>query len=353
MAAGCARYNTSMNRASVLTIVFAVLFSLVPSFAYAQGMPLLSSGWSLVPEACRSCPCGFAGVMGTAQNLLNAAISVGILFAIIIIAWAGFILVMSPFNAEGKSQARGMLINAAIGLLIVLSAWLIVDFVMKVLYSGEDGQQGAFGPWNSILTGGDTCVSSVEVRPLFSGTITADQLSTTNPGGISTLPNGAGSGACLVRTSGACDYENFISAFGSEAVARQASQICYEESKGVTAAISDTDVMKNDPQKRAFSFGLFQINLTWHEVNGLPCPSAFEGKNYTARVKNEELYKKCVAAAKTFDANVKEAVATYKRTGWKEWSTAAKCRLADVSAPERFMAAAHEALARGVSLFVR
>jgi hypothetical protein len=287
--------------------------------------------------------------MGIAQNLINAGISIGILFAVVIMAWAGFILVMSPFNPEAKSTAHKMLINAVIGFLIVCSAWLIVDFVMKALYSGPDGQQGKFGPWNSILTGGDVCVTSIETRPLFSGQITAGNINILAGTNIQTLPNGAGSGACMVRTSGGCDYRNFVSAFGSEAVARQASQICYEESRGVVASVSDTDVMRNDPQRRAFSFGLFQINLTWHEVAGLPCPSAFEGKNYTARVKNEDLYRRCVAAAKTFDGNVREAAATYKRTGWREWSTAPKCGLA-YSSESSHAGLATRVFSSGVSL---
>ncbi len=51
-----------------------------------------------------------------------------------------------------------MLLNAVVGLFIVLAAWLIVDFVMKSLYNPDAWQEGSLGPWNSILVGGDTCV---------------------------------------------------------------------------------------------------------------------------------------------------------------------------------------------------
>lgn len=292
-------------------------------------MPLLSSGWSVVPEACRDCPCGFAGVLGTVQNLVNGGISIGILFAVIIIAWAGFLYITTPANPEARSQANKMLINAAVGLLIVLSAWLIVDFVMKALYSGPDGQQGKFGPWNSILTGGDMCVTSFEPIPLFSGAITAAQLSTSlgAPGGA-----GGGPGSCRVPTSGACAYTNFVTVFGSETVARQAAQTCFGESGGVIGRVSTTDVMRNDPKKRAFSFGLFQINLTQHQFPGLNCPSAFNGKNYTATVRDEALYAKCVAAAKDPTANIRKAVAIYKEwnNSWGAWSAAKKCGLAEI-----------------------
>ena len=37
------------------------------------------------------------------------------------------------------------------GLVLVLGSWLIIDFIMRAAYSGPDGTEGKFGPWNSIL----------------------------------------------------------------------------------------------------------------------------------------------------------------------------------------------------------
>lgn len=67
---------------------------------------------------------------------------------------------------------------------------------------------------------------------------------------------------------------------------------------------------------RAFSIGLFQINLTWHKVDGLNCPTAFQGKNYGARVVNEELYQECVSRAKDPQKNIDAA----KRLPFTHWS---------------------------------
>lgn len=169
-----------------------------------------------------------------------------------------------------------------------------------------------------------------------------DKEQTSKKGG-GTVGTGGGPGSCTVKTSGACSYTNFVAAFGSEAAAKQASQICNAESGGVVQAVSKTDIMRNDPQKRAFSFGLFQINLTQHAVGGFNCPAAFNGKNYSATVKNESLYRQCVAVAKSVSGNVQEAVATYKRSNWREWSTGKKCGLAEAErSPLAFL--------RGVSL---
>lgn len=155
-------------RHTLLALVMGVLFlGLTPTASAA------SFFGPIVPEACQACPCGFGGVLDAMRNVMNLGIAIAVAVATIIIAWGGFLYIMSPANPESRSTANKMLINAAIGLLIVLSAWLIVDFVMKTLYSGPDGEAGKFGPWNTILTGGDICVQSKATSPLFKGSILA------------------------------------------------------------------------------------------------------------------------------------------------------------------------------------
>jgi hypothetical protein len=75
---------------------------------------------------------------------------------------------------------------------------------------------------------------------------------------------------------------------------------------------SDTDRMRDG---RAFSFGLFQINITVHKLAGLDCPSAFSGKDYEAKVVNEAIYKACADLAKDVDVNIETAKGIYGRSG--------------------------------------
>lgn len=135
-----------------------VVLLLIPLSADAQFGPI-------VPEICKSCPCGFGGVLAIIQNVVNFIIALSIIVATLIMVWAGGLYILSATNPESRSTANKMLINAAVGLMIVLSAWLIVDFVMKTLYGGQ------FGPWNSILTGGNgnSCIVSKPSQPLFDG----------------------------------------------------------------------------------------------------------------------------------------------------------------------------------------
>lgn len=172
-------YRSMRTRTALLFLVL-LLASVAAPLAYAADVPVLDGSFHIVPDASDIdplCPAGaplsYGAVMEIIQRFMNAAISFGILICVIIIAWSGFLFITSVTNPESRNKARGMLTNAGIGLLIVLSAWLMVDFVMKVLYSGPDGTEGKFGPWNSILGTGPACIIGRPTQALFTGEITA------------------------------------------------------------------------------------------------------------------------------------------------------------------------------------
>lgn len=134
------------KKISGFVLTAGLLFT--PHAAFAANI-FLNGSESLVPKACNSlCPCGVGAALQFVQNVMNAMISFAVVAMIFFIVWAGFLFVTSVANPESRSQARSMLINAFIGMFIVLAAWLIVDYVMKTLY---DPSASKFGPWNQIL----------------------------------------------------------------------------------------------------------------------------------------------------------------------------------------------------------
>jgi hypothetical protein len=69
----------------------------------------------------------------------------------------------------------------------------------------------------------------------------------------------------------------------------------FKTESGMNAeAPSITDIMEDG---RPFSTGLAQINLTAHEIDGVACYKAFQGRNYKAVVIDEVLYQKCLKMA--------------------------------------------------------
>jgi len=112
----------------------------IPVFVYAQ-QGLVPCG--RVGQAdCQTCHVVqlVSGVNAWLVGIL--AIVASIMFMI-----AGFRLVTSNGNPSVLQDAKSMIINVAIGFVIVLAAWLLLDLFMKSLLS--DSEQG-LGPWNQI-----------------------------------------------------------------------------------------------------------------------------------------------------------------------------------------------------------
>lgn len=145
----------------------------------------------IVPTQCQSCPCGFAGVLEVARHLMNFAITFGVIVLTIMIAYGGLMYILSVANPENRRQANSLITGAVIGMVLILSSWLIVDFVMRSLYSGPDGTEGKFGPWNSILaTNADWCIVAKQTKPLFDSIpFSPNQGPSTNPTNPSPNPN--------------------------------------------------------------------------------------------------------------------------------------------------------------------
>jgi hypothetical protein len=66
--------------------------------------------------------------------------------AALIVAWAGFKMLTSGGNSGKVSEAKSMMTNVVIGLIILLAAWLMVDTVMKLFVN----QAVLIGPWNQL-----------------------------------------------------------------------------------------------------------------------------------------------------------------------------------------------------------
>ncbi|MDB5194935.1 MAG: peptidoglycan-binding protein [Parcubacteria group bacterium] len=145
---------------ALVAIVFVVVA--VPVAAHAASASFYGP---IIPAEC-NCPGtapSYGCVLATIQNVINFGITLGVVAATIALMYAGFTWMTSGGNPEARSKGRSMLLNVFIGLFILLTAWLVVDFVMKTLYVGDAGSKD-FGPWNSILSAksGDQCIMATK-----------------------------------------------------------------------------------------------------------------------------------------------------------------------------------------------
>jgi hypothetical protein len=81
---------------------------------------------------------------------------------------------------------------------------------------------------------------------------------------------------------------------------------------------STTDITRDG---HVYSHGLFQINLTVSNIDGVPCNQAFDGKNNGSTIKDTALYKKCVKLAQDPIKNLNAARLKYegRKNTWGAW----------------------------------
>lgn len=75
----------------------------------------------------------------TASKLINTAMLILSILAVSLVLYGGFVWMTSGGNEEKVSQAKSILKNGTIGLIIILSAWGITVFVLSKLVSATGG----------------------------------------------------------------------------------------------------------------------------------------------------------------------------------------------------------------------
>lgn len=136
-------YNLRMSavRLAKVAAVFLIVIVLTPSISIAATLPT-----SVVPPECN----GVGGcqnvclIAQTAQNILNLGIYLAVFIAAILFAWAGLKMLVSVANPGERAKAKEIFTNVAIGLVIILIGWLVIDVIMRA-FAGA-----SLLPWNAI-----------------------------------------------------------------------------------------------------------------------------------------------------------------------------------------------------------
>lgn len=132
-------------------VVMAFLFS-VPGEVFAQTATFEDSGivagdptpaGGIVPagrdgnyEAIGYGPCEFVGLV---NNLIQFLIGLSALLAVIVFIYAGYLMVASRGNTAQVQQAKGLFTNVAIGFVIMLTAFLIINTILSIMVGSNSG----------------------------------------------------------------------------------------------------------------------------------------------------------------------------------------------------------------------
>ena len=344
------RYNSSMHPFRAFLLIALAVCVLAPQALFAAELPLLDPGWSIVPDpsvldsSCKPTdPLGMGGILVLVQNLMNAAVSLTVIVMVLIIAYAGFLFLTSPFNSENRSKAKSTLAGTFMGVIIVLAGWLLVDFVMKVLYNPDAVFAGKeIGPWSRIITGGDACIKARDTKPLF------DSLPFSPGGGPSANAElGAGGGYAgpgQPASLGTADCSpsriaTAAAAGGYRLTDAQASTFsCLAKSE--SSCGQNISGAKTPDGKSTTAHGMFQVvmgyddqchNLNlpvcstaakkagWSGSGNLNCSTAFA--NGKPKKGMEELARVCKAASANIDCNASAAACLVKQNpSFSDWT---------------------------------
>lgn len=119
----------SMKRAATLLAIGVFFVLPLISFAWYPGQPLLPNevinGAPYNIQACH--------VVQVVDNLLDFGVYISALIVTIMFVYAGFLYVTASARPDNLNQAKNVFGMVALGFVIVLTAWLMVNIILHVL----------------------------------------------------------------------------------------------------------------------------------------------------------------------------------------------------------------------------
>lgn len=87
--------------------------------------------------------CDFNDLLGTVDRLIGWLVGFAISVVVLLFAWAGWLYMTSGGDSNKVKKANTLLSNTAVGFVIILLAFLIVELILVTLgYTGETGSDG-------------------------------------------------------------------------------------------------------------------------------------------------------------------------------------------------------------------
>ena len=130
------RTNNAVKRIAATALLALTLFATVPALpAAAQDGDLLGTEYG------RFTGLGKRDVRATAATIINILLSLLGIITLGYIIYAGFQWMTAGGNEEKAGEARSTIYSAVIGLIIILTAYGITNFVLKNQYRATTGYQ--------------------------------------------------------------------------------------------------------------------------------------------------------------------------------------------------------------------
>ena len=130
-----------MNNKKIIKIIGSISIFFLLS-------PLITGAAGLVPCGGPGDPCTACDLLVLAQNVLEFALKMAFLIIIGFIVYGGFRWIFSLGKEENLKAGQQIITNAIIGLIIILTAWIIVNTVFWFI--AQAGGDDYTGTWYHI-----------------------------------------------------------------------------------------------------------------------------------------------------------------------------------------------------------
>ena len=105
---------------------------------FCKQTPAVDANGNTIPGVMLAGNCTFTDLVSAVQNISKfIVVNVALPFSVIIIIWAGWLLLTSGDNAGKRKEARDMFEKLAWGIFWVLGAWLVITMITNSLVSGS------------------------------------------------------------------------------------------------------------------------------------------------------------------------------------------------------------------------
>ncbi len=134
--------------------ISVLLFGSLYSFAFAQ--PAIPTGRAI----------NILEILTIANSLVNYLYTVGIIIVGIVLVWAGIVYTTAGGDSAKVKTAKGLLIGAIIGALVIFGAGAIISTLSK-LASDPGGFFSGGGAGNNSLPNGSVCTSGNDCQSAY------------------------------------------------------------------------------------------------------------------------------------------------------------------------------------------
>ncbi|MFH0755517.1 MAG: hypothetical protein V1910_02525 [bacterium] len=108
-------------------IIFLFLIILLPVITFAGPESLFNK------NICSGADCDFTALAKLINNAINWFLGISVLIAACTFSWAGFMILINKEKPEELLKEKSVLWKTMIGMIIVLTAWLIVHTIIVTL----------------------------------------------------------------------------------------------------------------------------------------------------------------------------------------------------------------------------